>query len=211
MNALNSVIQHTANPSVLNSFVANQTAVANDELHWYAVYTRSRHEKVVKQQLDANVPECFLPLYEAVRRWKNGNALVASPLFPGYLFVRISSTARKRVLATPGVVRLVGSRRGPEPIPDQELDAFRNCFERQIRMEPHPYLAVGRRVRLESGPFAGMQGILLRKKGKWRLIISINLIARSVAVEVDANDVAPLPIAQSLTGSNYRADLAIAS
>ena len=211
MNALNSVIQHAADPSVLNSFVATQTAVANDELHWYAVYTRSRHEKVVKQQLEANVPECFLPLYEAVRRWKNGNALVACPLFPGYVFVRISSTARKRVLATPGVVRLVGSRSGPQPIPDQELDAFRNCFERQIRVEPHPYLAVGRRVRLESGPFAGMQGILLRKKGKWRLIISINLIARSVAVEVDANDVAPLPIAQSLTGSNYRADLAIAS
>jgi len=193
MSALNSVIEQVGDP-VRDCLAAAQPTAARNELHWYAVYTRSRHEKRVQQQLEENVPECFLPLYEVVRRWKNGKALVAYPLFPGYLFVRISFSDRRRVVTTPGVVCMVGSRCGPTAIPDQELDAFRGCFERQIRMEPHPYLTVGRRVRVKGGPFAGMEGILLRKKGQWRLIVSIDLIARSVAVEIDANDVDPLRI-----------------
>jgi transcription antitermination factor NusG len=195
MGASNSVIQpESGRPD--RAFVAvSQTADANNELRWYAVYTRSRHEKRVQQQLKQNVPECFLPLYEVIRRWKTGDRFVAYPLFPGYLFVRISPADRMRVVTTPGVVCIVGGRHGPTAIADQELDAFRRCFERQLRMEPHPYLRVGRRVYVRSGAFAGMQGILLRKKGKWRLIVSIDLIARSVAVEIDANDVAPLRIA----------------
>lgn len=195
MAASDSLIQHEVGSPVRERFVVDQPAAANDEIRWYAVYTRSRHEKRVQQQLEGKVPECFLPLYEVVRRWKNGKALVAYPLFPGYLFARISFADRRRIVTTPGVVCLVGSGCGPTAIPDQELDAFRSCFERQMRMEPHPYLTVGRRVRVKRGPFAEMEGILLRKKGKWRLIVSIDLIARSVAVEIDANDVVPLQIA----------------
>ena len=192
MPELNSVIQYQVGDPVRGLFPAPQTVDSNYEPRWYAVYTRSRHEKQIRRQLEGNVPECFLPLYEVARRWKNGNALVAYPLFPGYLFVRISFADRMRVVTTPGVVCIVGTRRGPTAIPDQEMDAFRSCFERQIRMEPHPYLRLGRRVRVKAGPFAGMEGVLVRKKGKLRLIVSIDLIARSVAVDIDANDVAPL-------------------
>lgn len=183
----------TLDNSVHRPLVEDPQPASHQGLCWYAVYTRSRHEKRVKQQLETILPECFLPMYEAVRRWKNGNALVIYPLFPGYLFVRISLADRMRVLTTSGVVCIVGSNRGPTAIPDQQIDALRNGFERQIRMEPHPYLTVGRRVRVKSGPFAEMEGILLRKKGRLRLIVSLDLIARSVAVEINASDVVPVP------------------
>ena len=197
MSALNLGMQSDVGPTLQECFSTAQLRVS-DQLHWYAVYTRSRHEKRVQQQLDGSVPECFLPLYQVVRNWKNGKAVVACPLFPGYLFARISYADRKRVLTTPGVVGLVGTRCGPIAIPDEELNALRDCFERQIRLEPHPYLTVGRRVQVKNGPFAGMEGILLRKKGKWRLIVSIDLISRSVAVEIDVSDAAPVANRRSL-------------
>jgi transcription elongation factor/antiterminator RfaH len=158
---------------------------------WYAVYARSRHEKRIKQQLEAEFLQCFLPLYQAVHRWKDRRTLVSLPLFPGYLFVRIPLADRMRVLRTPGVVNLVSTHGGPTPIPDHEVEGLRICVTRQIKLAPHPYLAIGRRVHVWRGPFAEMEGILLRTKGGSRLVLSINLIARSVAVEVDANDVFP--------------------
>ncbi len=157
--------------------------------HWYAAHVCSRHEKRVAQQLENSSLECFLPLYRSTHRWKDRRAIVSLPLFPGYVFARIQPADRLRVLTTPGVVRLVSFQGRPAPIPDEEIETLRNCFCRQATMEPHPYLAVGRRARIKSGPFAGMEGILLRRKGTFRLVLSVNLIARSVAVEVDALDV----------------------
>lgn len=160
-------------------------------LRWYAVYTRSRHEKCVSRQLEGKSFRYFLPTYESLHRWNDRHAVVSLPLFPNYLFVRIQLADRIQVLTVSGVVALVGVHGYPTPIPDEEVETLRTCFAQKIRMEPHPYLTVGRRVRVIRGPFADAEGILLRRKGRFRLVLSINSIARSVAVEVDANDVAP--------------------
>jgi transcription antitermination factor NusG len=160
-------------------------------LRWYAVYTRSRHEKCVSRQLEGKSFEYFLPTCESLHRWNDRNAVVSLPLFPNYLFVRIRLADRMQIVTVSGVVTVVGVHGRPSPIPDEEIETLRTCFARHIRMEPHPYLAVGRRVRVIQGPFAEAEGILLRRKGRFRLVLSVNLIARSVAVEVDANDVVP--------------------
>lgn len=167
--------------------------VANAETRprWYAVYTRSRHEKCVSRLLESKSVEIFFPVYESVHSWNDRHALVSQPIFPGYLFVRIGLADRMQVLSVPGVVNFVGAHDRPCPIPDEELTALRRCWERRLRMEPHPYLVIGRRVRVKQGLLAEMEGILVRKKGQFRLVLSINLITRSVAVEVDAHDVVP--------------------
>jgi transcription elongation factor/antiterminator RfaH len=163
-----------------------------DGLRWYAIHSRSRHEKRIQQYLHSNAVECFLPLYEAVHRWKDRRALVSVPLFPGYLFVRISLEERLRVLTAPGVVRLLSVHGRPIPVPDSEIDVLRNCAARNLKMQPHPYLTVGNKVLVKSGPFADLEGILVRKKGQFRLVVSVNLIARSVALELDRSDIVAL-------------------
>ena len=175
--------------------VASFPACAPAELkcpRWYAVYTRSRHEKSVSRLLEGKSVEVFLPVYESVHRWNDRSAVVSQPIFPGYVFVRIGLADRMQVLSVPGVINFVGAPGRPCPIPDEELNALRACWERRIRMEPHPYLVVGRHVRIRQGLLAETEGVLVRKKGQFRLVLSVNLIARSVAVEVDASDVAPV-------------------
>ncbi|MBV9087105.1 MAG: UpxY family transcription antiterminator [Acidobacteria bacterium] len=163
-----------------------------DHLHWYAIHSRSRHEKCIQQYLEKTSIDCFLPLYETVHRWKDRRALVTLPLFPGYLFVRIPIEERLKVLTAPGVVRLLSVHGRPIPVPDTEIDVLRSCASRNLKMAPHPYLTVGRRVLVKSGPFADMEGILVRRKGQFRLVVSVNLIARSVALELDRSDIVAL-------------------
>jgi transcription antitermination factor NusG len=161
-----------------------------DPLQWYALYTCSRHEKRIKDQLESLSLESFLPLYQAVHRWKDRRMLVSLPLFPGYLFVRmVLSEHRKAVAMLPGLVGLVGRPGCPTPIEDGEIETLRQCSARGHSLLPHPYLTSGRRVRVLRGPLTDLEGILVRKKGKSRLILSVKLIARSVAVEVDVGDV----------------------
>jgi transcription elongation factor/antiterminator RfaH len=186
LGSLNSLLPLPAASTVL----LRPPTAAGDHLRWYAVYTKSRHEKRIKEQLDRQSLESFLPLYEAVHRWKDRRVLVRLPLFPGYLFVRmVLPEHRKPVVTVPGVVNLVGRPGCPTPIEDHEIEALRLCSLRGQSMLPHPYLTVGRLVRVSRGPLADMEGILVRRKGKSRLILSIELIARAVAVEVDASDV----------------------
>lgn len=162
------------------------------EPHWYAIYTCARHEKSVSQQLERKCVEHFLPLYEAVHRWKDRRVRVQLPLFPGYLFVRIAPCQRLKVLEVPSVVRMVGFNGVPAALAEEEILSLRSGLAGDLRIEPHPYLKVGRRVRVVRGPLAGREGILVRKKDCLRLVISIDLIMRSMAVEVDAADVEPL-------------------
>ena len=159
--------------------------------HWYAVYTRSRHEKTVAEQLVQKSVEHFLPLYETVRKWKNGPAKVQLPLFPGYLFVHIPLGERLQVLQVPGVVQLVGSSGVPLALPQTEIETIRAALTKGVRAHPHPYLKVGSRVRISSGPLEGLHGILLRRKGKVRLVVSVDLIMRSISIDVDASEVEP--------------------
>ena len=156
---------------------------------WYAVYTWSRHEKYVRRCLEQRSIECFLPLYRAIRRWKDRRKDVELALFPGYVFVRIFLRQRLCVLELPGVVRLVSFNGLPVPLPDQEIEALRDGLQQQIYAEPYPYLQAGQKVRIVRGPIAGMEGILLRKKEKCRVVISVDVIMQSIAVEVDADDV----------------------
>ncbi len=161
------------------------------EPRWYAAYTCARHEKRVAEQLERSSVELFLPLYETVHRWKNRRARVELPLFPGYVFVRIALKHRLQVLEIPSVVRLVGFNGRPCALADEEVEALRNGLSRHLRAQPHPYLSVGRRVRIIGGPLQGLEGILVRKKGNLRIVLSIDLILRSIIVDVDMADVEP--------------------
>ena len=160
--------------------------------HWYAAYTCANHEKRVAQQLIERQVEHFLPLYRSVRRWSDRRMQIDLPLFPGYVFVRLALRDRVRVLQIPSVVRLVGFGGLPTALPDQEMEAMRNGLQRQLRLEPHPYLTIGRRVRLKSGPLVGLEGILVRRRSLVRLVLSLDLIQRSIAVVVDSADVEPI-------------------
>jgi transcription antitermination factor NusG len=162
------------------------------EPHWYALYTSARHEKQVADVLERKQFEVFLPLYESLRRWKDRRVLLELPLFPGYLFVRIALRDRLEILKVPGTVRFVAFSGKPVPLADRELEVLRLGLSKGGCAIPHPYLRVGRRVRVKNGPFAGLEGILLRKKDRYRVVLSLELIMRSVSVEVDATDVDPL-------------------
>jgi transcription antitermination factor NusG len=159
------------------------------EPHWYAAYTCAKHEKRVAEQLTQRSLENFLPQYESVRRWKDRRVRLQLPLFPGYVFVRLALRDRLRVLETPSVVRLVGFNGQPAALPDKEIEALRVCAAAQLHTEPYSYLTVGRRVRIKSGPLTDLEGVLVRRKNTLRVVLSLDLIARSAAVEIDAVDV----------------------
>jgi transcription antitermination factor NusG len=161
------------------------------EPHWYAVYTIANHEKRVAGHLASKLIEHFLPLYDTVRRWKDRRVRLQRPLFDGYVFVRIALPDRSHVLQVPGVVKLVGCNGQPTALADAEIEGLRKALTVGVRAEPHPRLTVGRRVQISSGPLEGRQGILLRKKGSVRVVLSIDLIMRSIVVDVDVADVEP--------------------
>jgi transcription antitermination factor NusG len=159
---------------------------------WYAACTSANHEKTVALELGRRGMEGFLPLYSSVRRWEDRQVRLELPLFPGYVLVHVALRDRLQVLQVPGVARLVGFGGLPAALPDEQVDALRAGLRGQLCAEPHPYLAIGRRVRMVRGPLRGTEGILIRKKGVFRFVLSLELIARSVAVEVDAADVEAL-------------------
>jgi len=162
---------------------------AMSQARWYAAYTRANHEKRVAAELGARDVENFLPLYSSMRRWKDRRVRLEHPLFPSYVFVRLALRDRLRVLQIPSVVRLVGFGGLPTALPDTEMEILQSGLSQSPNAEPHPFLAVGRRVLITRGPFAGLEGVLKRKKGGTRVVVSLGLIQRSVAVDVDAADV----------------------
>lgn len=161
------------------------------ESRWYVAQTCSRHEKRVAEQLRGRGIEHFLPLYETISRWKDRRARLHLPLFAGYIFVRLPLRERLRALEIPSVVRLVGFGGAPTPLSDHEIQAMRNGLDGRFRAVPHPFLKAGRRVRIMRGPFEGLEGILLRRRGQSRFVLSLDLIKRSVAVDVDVADIHP--------------------
>lgn len=166
-------------------------STASSEARWYAAYTRSRHEKSVAEQLVRKSVESFVPLYETVRPWRNGRHRVQLPLFPGYAFVRVALRDRLEVLKVPGVVRLVGFGGTPVSLTDGEIERLRQALISGTRAEPHPFLTAGRRVRITGGPLAGNDGILVRRRGILNVVLSIEMIQRSILVEVEANSLEP--------------------
>ena len=161
------------------------------ERNWYAAYTHSRHEKTVSAHLEEREIEHLLPLYKSVRQWRNGKHSVELPLFPGYIFVRISTLDKLRTLQTPGLAYLVGNHGRPQALPEREIESIREAIRVGIATTPWPYLTAGSRVQITDGPLQGLTGILVRRLGKLRVVISLDLIMRSVAVEVNAGDITP--------------------
>jgi transcription antitermination factor NusG len=162
------------------------------EERWYAAQTCANHEKRVQEQLRQRAVDAYLPVYASVRRWKDRRVTLDLPLFPGYVFVRLALRDRLSVLQTPSVVRLVGFGGQPAALPDQEIEALRHGLTGKMRIGPHPYLKVGQRVRVKTGPLQGLEGILVRQKKSSRFVISLDLIMRSVAVEIDVAELEPV-------------------
>jgi transcription antitermination factor NusG len=162
------------------------------QARWYAAQTCANHEKRVQEQLQLRTVESYLPVYASVRRWKDRSVRLALPLFPGYVFVRLALRDRLQVLQTPSVVRLVGFGGQPTPLANQEIDALRQGLANDLRIEPHTFLKVGQRARVIAGPLQGLEGILVRKKKLSRFVISLDLIRRSVAVEIDVTELEPV-------------------
>jgi transcription antitermination factor NusG len=155
---------------------------------WFAVYTLSCREKQVSRHLDVHSVEHFLPVTKSRRKWKNGcTVVVEEPLFPGYLFVKIDRSERTQVLSVPGVHSIVGTGKDPVALPQFEIETLRRSID-HLKIEPHPYLNVGEKATILRGPLAGMTGIVVRKKNGLRFVLSLDLIMKSVAVEVDAAD-----------------------
>jgi transcription antitermination factor NusG len=155
---------------------------------WYAAYTRANHERRVADQLQEREVEIFLPQYESVRRWADRKVRLMRPLFPGYIFVHVALHNRLRVLQVPGVACLVGFAGKPVAVPEEEFARIRGFLQKGRRAEPHPYLAVGRRVRVRNGPLEGLEGIVARRKNGNRLVVSLELIQRAMAVDLDGAD-----------------------
>ena len=161
-------------------------------LHWYALRTRSRHEKVVRDQLLHQGIEPLLPTVKRLNQWKDRKKEVEVPLFLGYCFVRFTSDQKLSVLKTTGVVDIVGGGQRPEPIPDEEISAIQMLMTSVLRYDPHPYLQEGMKVEVIRGPLQGVHGILLRKDKRHRLILGVRLIQQAAAVEINVADVVPV-------------------
>lgn len=167
------------------------TAIASDASPWWALYTRHQHEKSVAEALEAKKFEVFLPLYESMRRWKDRKKLISLPLFPCYVFVKGSLDRKLQVMTTPGIHMILCRGERVASIPEAEIDAIQRAVQGRFRVEPHPFLKCGERVRVVKGSLEGVEGILLRKKNWHRLVLSVDMLAQSVAVEIDSSDVEP--------------------
>jgi transcription antitermination factor NusG len=156
---------------------------------WYAAYTKPHHEKRVAEHLEVRNIELFFPTFRITRRWNNGCTVTReSPLFPNYLFVRIPANERLRVLELSGIISIVSTSQSPTPLPDVEIERLRSGLQ-AVNAEPHPLLNVGETVTICRGPLQGLTGIVSFIKNKFRVVLTLQLIMRSVAVEVASEDV----------------------
>lgn len=158
---------------------------------WWALYTRHQHEKTVAEMLAAKGFEVFLPLYKSARRWKDRQKILSLPLFPCYVFVRGGLDRRLQVVTTPGIHTILYRGDQVATIPEAEIEAIQRTATGNLRVEPHPFLKCGDPVRVVTGPLQGVTGILTRKKNLCRLILSVDMLAQSIAVEINASDVVP--------------------
>jgi len=152
---------------------------------WYAVYTKHQHEKTASDVLAGKGFEVFLPLFRTEHRWKDRTKVISLPLFPCYVFLRTSSDRKLEILRTPGVFWLVESAGRPCAIPDSEIEAVRRIMQSSAKVEPHPYLKCGDYVRVREGPLAGIEGVLTRVRNRCRVVLSVELLQKAIAVEVD--------------------------
>jgi len=165
--------------------IETKTESCEARFPWFALQVRARHEKNIAEMLRGKGYNPFLPLYECRRRWSNRYKMLELPLFPGYLFCRFDVHDRLPILKTPGVILVLGIAKTPVPIDSAEIDAIRTIVGSGLQSQPWPFLQVGARVRIEHGALCGLEGVLLDFRGRHRLVVSVTLLQRSVAVEID--------------------------
>ena len=179
---------------------------------WYALHVRPRFEKCVTAHLEGKGYETYLPTYISKYKWCDTVKSLSLPLFPSYVFCHFDIHARLPVVITPGVIAVLGVGKNPSPIDEVELSSIRLITASQLQAQPHPYLAVGETVRVESGPLEGLVGIIVRMKGSDRLVVSLSLVMRSVSVEIERTCVQPVreqtnavtvPRPNALCGGNF--------
>lgn len=178
-------------PSIISSItssspISSELPLTVDRPRWYVAYTWARHEKKVAQHFAERGIAYFLPLYTSIHNWNKRRVEVSLPLFPGYIFVHTHQHARYKPLSVPGVAHFVGTAKAPTEISAEEIELLQKAILMGRAVEPHPYLAPGNRVRIASGPMSGVTGTIQRTSAGCRIIISVDMIMRSVAVEVDA-------------------------
>jgi transcription antitermination factor NusG len=154
-------------------------------LPWFGVHTRSNYEKVTASVLSVKGYDQYLPTYKLKKRWSDRVVETERPLFPGYVFCRFDPKVRLPILTTPGVVSVVGFGNDPAPIEDGEIDAVQAVLRSGLHAEPCPFLREGQRIRVTKGSLNGLEGILTRKKSEWRMVVSVAMLQRSIAVEID--------------------------
>ena len=160
-------------------------------MDWYALWTRSRHEQVVREQLERKQIEVFLPIIRKWSRWKDRKKQIDWPLFPGYCFARFEPHDTLPILKCTGVVNIVSFEGEPAAIPEHELDSIRRLIDTDLAFDPVPLIKEGQMVEVVHGPLKGVVGRLVQKKEKARLVLSVDLIGQGVSVEIDAADVRP--------------------
>lgn len=175
----------------LSNFVFSAENMIVDTENWYAVQTRSRHEKVVAMRLQEQGIATFLPTIREEHRWSDRKKIVELPLFSCYVFVKVASTneQRLRVCRTDGVFQIIGVRGEGTPIPHEQIEAIQTLLTNKLPFKAHPFLKVGQRVRIKSGALAGVEGVLVGRSGERMLIISVDVIQRSMAVRIEGYDV----------------------
>ena len=171
------------------------------QLPWFALQVRSRREAMVTNHLEGQGFDCFLPLYKSTRRWSDRLKEVEQPLFPGYLFCRLNLSNRGPVLMTPGVQQIVGFGRTPVPVEERELESIRQVLSSGLPSLPWPYMHIGERVRVNYGSLVNLEGILVNFKGSNRVVLSVTLLQRSVALEIDLAWLSPIPQASAAATS----------
>ena len=161
------------------------------EPNWYAVHVRARHEKRVATQFEEKGVCTFLPLLHQIRRWSDRRSVVETPMFSCYVFVRIAQIVdeRLKVLRTPGVLSLVGAERRGTPIPDVQIESLRTAISEKILCVPYPFISAGNRVRVRGGSLDGIEGILVRREGDQSLVVSVELLHRSVSIRLEGFEI----------------------
>jgi transcription antitermination factor NusG len=152
---------------------------------WYGIRTRAHQERNVAASFESKDYEYFLPMYRRRKRWSDRVVVADAPLFPGYVFCRFDYRQRLPIMTTPGVVAILGFGCEPAPVPDHEIQAIEKVLKSGFTAEPHPFLQIGQRIRICHGALKGVEGVLLQKKSEWRLVVSVNMLQRSLSVEID--------------------------
>lgn len=181
-----------ARGQALNLLTEFGRAESNPPAAWYALQVKSRKEAYVASQIESQGIQCLLPLYKSIRKWSDRVKELEQPLFPGYLFCKFDFQNRRPIVTTPGVLHVVGYGRTPIPVAEQEIQALQLAISSGMPKQPWPYLEVGQRVRVIYGTLTGLEGVLVNMKGNHRVILSVSLLQRSVAMEVEASWLTPV-------------------